>query len=186
MTKVAALDQLVADNSPTAKAVLTVLFPLTLLFVLLRYFTGAGAAAGARRANNKPPPSPPALPLVGHAHLIGALPHVSLREIAARHGGEEGLMLLRLGAVPTLVASSLRAARSVLRTHDQSLASRPRSVVGEVITYGPSDVAMAPYGEQWRQAKMLVTTHVLSAKKVQSYRAAREEEVAMANQLVNC
>jgi hypothetical protein len=36
---------------------------------------------------------------------------------------------------------------------------------------------MAPYGEQWRLAKKLSTTHLLSAKKVQSYRAARKEEV---------
>ncbi|KAK3145001.1 hypothetical protein QOZ80_4AG0321160 [Eleusine coracana subsp. coracana] len=38
---------------------------------------------------------------------------------------------------------------------------------------------MAPYGERWRRAKMLVTTHLLSTKKVQSYRDAREEEVRL-------
>ncbi|TVU13868.1 hypothetical protein EJB05_37299, partial [Eragrostis curvula] len=168
------LDQLTGD-SPMATALLTVIFPLILLILLLRYF--AGGAATGRRA--KLPPSPAALPVVGHAYLVGTLPHVSLRDLAARHGGEEGLMLLRLGTVPTLVASSLRAARGVLRTHDQSLASRPRSVCGDVLTYGPSDVAMAPYGERWRVAKMLVNTHLLSAKKVQSYRAAREGEVRL-------
>ena len=99
-----------------------------------------------------------------------------MRGLAARHGGED-LMLLRLGTVPTLVASSPRAAQAVLRTHDQSLASRPRSIFGDILGYGPSDVGFAPYGEGWRQAKKLVTTHLLNTKKVQSYRAAREEEV---------
>ena len=81
-------------------------------------------------------------------------------------------MLLRLGTVPTLVVSSLHAAQQILRTHDASFASRPGSVVGNILSYGPSDVGFAPYGEWWRQAKKLVTTHLLAAKKGQSYRAA--------------
>ncbi|OEL24641.1 indolin-2-one monooxygenase [Dichanthelium oligosanthes] len=172
MVKVVVLDHQLANDSPAARALLPLFLPLLVLFVLLRYF-------GSRGARSKLPSSPPALPLIGHAHLIGALPHVSLRDLAARHGGRDGLMMLRLGTVPTLVASSARAAQAVLRTHDQAFASRVRSVFGDVLSYGPSDVVFAPYGEGWRQAKKLVTTHLLNTKKVQSYRAAREEEVAM-------
>ncbi|CAL5017463.1 unnamed protein product [Urochloa decumbens] len=174
---VVVLDHLVGDCSPAAKALLPLLFPLLLLFLLLRYFT-----AGSGRSSARLPPSPlGALPLVGHAHLVDALPHVSLRRLAAtRRGGEDGgIMTVRLGAVPTLVASSARAARLVLRAHDQALASRVRSTCGDVLTYGPSDVVFAPYGERWRQSKRLVTTHLLSATKVQSYRDAREEEVEL-------
>ncbi|KAF8697240.1 hypothetical protein HU200_036105 [Digitaria exilis] len=101
-----------------------------------------------------------------------------MRRLAARHGGED-LMLLRLGMVPTLVASSPRAAQAVLRIHDMSMALRPRSIFFDIIGYGPSDVGFAPYGDGWRQAKRLMTTHLLNTKKVQSYRAAREEEVEM-------
>uniref|UniRef100_A0ACD6ANG6 Uncharacterized protein n=1 Tax=Avena sativa TaxID=4498 RepID=A0ACD6ANG6_AVESA len=88
-------------------------------------------------------------------------------------------MLLRLGAVPTVVVSSPRAAEAVLRTHDHVLASRPRTVVSDIIMYGSSDIGFAPYGEYWRQARKLVTTHVLSVKKVQSFRSAATEEVSM-------
>ncbi|RLM75088.1 hypothetical protein C2845_PM15G05370 [Panicum miliaceum] len=157
---VVVLDQ-PAGETPAARAFLPLLLPLLLmLLVLLRHL---GSSRGER---SKVPPSPPALPLVGHAHLVGALPHVSLRDLAARHGGEDGLMMLRLGTVPTLVASSPRAAQLVLRAHDRSFASRPRSASGDVLMYGPSDIALAPYGEWWRQAKKLVSTHLLSANKV--------------------
>ncbi|GJN24866.1 hypothetical protein PR202_gb12636 [Eleusine coracana subsp. coracana] len=62
-------------------------------------------------------------------------------------------MLLRLGAVPTLVVSSPSAAQ------------------------GSSDVAFSPYGEHWQQMKKIATIHLLSNRKVRSYRYAREEEV---------
>ncbi|CAD6260385.1 unnamed protein product [Miscanthus lutarioriparius] len=122
------------------------------------------------------PPSPPALPVFGHLHLIGSLPHVSLRNLAKKHGSD--LMLLRLGAMPVLVVSSPRAAEAVLRTHDHVFASRPRSVVAEVVLYGSSDIGFAPYGDHWRKARKLVTTHLLTVRRVQSFRHAREEEVS--------
>ncbi|KAG8086608.1 hypothetical protein GUJ93_ZPchr0010g9688 [Zizania palustris] len=121
-------------------------------------------------------PSPPGwLPVIGHAHLIGSLPHISLRDLATKYGSN--LMLLHLGAVPTLVVSSSRAAQAILRTHDDVFASRPYSVVCDILFYGPSDIAFAPYGEYWRQVKKMTTMHLLSAKKVRSYRFARQQEV---------
>ena len=89
-------------------------------------------------------------------------------------------MLLRLGAVNTVVVSSPRAAAAVLRTHDHALASRARSAVADIIFYRSSDVAFAPYGEPWRQARKVVTTHMLSARKVHSFRHDREHEVGIA------
>ena len=87
------------------------------------------------------------------------------------------LMLLRLGAMRVVVASSPRAVQAVLRTQDHVLASRPRSPVAKIVLYGPSDVGFAPHGEYWRQARKLVTTHLLTVKRVQLLRHAREEEV---------
>ncbi|CAO2034673.1 unnamed protein product [Urochloa humidicola] len=176
MAKLAVVDPLTGDL-PGAKESLLLLLPLLLLFVLLRCFSITGPWSG--RGKKRLPPSPPALPLIGHVHLVGALPHVNLRGLSKRHSGCEDLMTIRLGAVPTVVASSARAAQAVLRTHDQSFASRVRSICGDVLSYGTSDIVFAPYGERWRLAKKLATTHLLSAKKVLSYRAAREEEVAL-------
>jgi hypothetical protein len=125
------------------------------------------------------PPSPPGLPIIGHLHLVGELPHVSLRDLAANHAcGSRGLMLLRLGTVPTLVASSPRAAEGVMRTHDHVFASRPASTSCDDLLYGSSDIGFSPYGEHWRQARKLVTTHLFTVKKVHSYHHTRKEEVS--------
>ncbi|CAO2186579.1 unnamed protein product [Urochloa humidicola] len=129
-------------------------------------------------------PSPPALPIIGHLHLVGSLPHVSLRDLAAKHtpgaGAGAGLMLLRLGSVPNLIVTSARAAEAVLRTHDRVFASRPYNQLAGVLFYGLLHVGFAPYGERWRQAKLLLTAHLLTSKKVRSFRAAREAEVRLA------
>ncbi|CAL5068701.1 unnamed protein product [Urochloa decumbens] len=154
-----------------------ILLLLPLFLFLVRYSLSARRARKIRQQQDDHhlPPSPPGLPVLGHLHLVGSLPHVSLRSLAMKHGYD--LMLLRLGAMPVLVASSPRAAEAVMRAHDHVFASRPHSLVAEVVLYGPSDVGFAPYGEYWRQAKKLVITHLLSVKKVQSFRHAREEEV---------
>ncbi|RLM74100.1 indole-2-monooxygenase-like [Panicum miliaceum] len=165
----------------TPRSWLLLLVPLFLLLVRYSLSTFSTKRGRTRRqpvvAGDRLPPSPPALPVLGHLHLVGSLPHVSLRDLARKHGYDD-LMLLRLGAMPVLVVSSPRAAEAVLRTHDLVFASRPRSLVAEIVLYGASDIGFAPYGEYWRQARKLVTTHMLTIKRVQSLRLAREEEVS--------
>ena len=164
----------------TPRSWLLLLVPLFLLLVRYSLSTFSAKRGRPRQQqasdNHHPPPSPPALPVLGHLHLVGSLPHVSLRNLARKHGYDD-LMLLRLGAMPVLVVSSPRAAEAVLRTHDHEFASRPHSLVAEIVLYGPSDIGFTPYGEYWRQARKLVTTHMLTVKRVQSLRLAREEEV---------
>ena len=88
-----------ADGSTIIVADLLLLLPVSIL--LARY---SFAAKRARKMR----PSPPALPILGHLHLVGSLPHVSLRSLARKHGHD--LMLLRLGAMPVVVVSSPPAA----------------------------------------------------------------------------
>ncbi|CAL5068710.1 unnamed protein product [Urochloa decumbens] len=154
-----------------------ILLLLPLFLFLVRYSLIARRARKIRQQQDPHlPPSPPALPVLGHLHLVGSLPHVSLRSLAMKHGHD--LMLLRLGAMPVLVVSSPRAAEAVLRAHDHVFASRAHSLVAEIVLYGPSDVGFAPYGDYWRKARKLITTHLLTVKRVQSLRHAREEEMS--------
>ncbi|XP_062228109.1 cytochrome P450 71A1-like [Phragmites australis] len=152
---------------------LTIVVPL--LYILL--LSGKKPAPPQRRGGGngrRLPPSPPGLPLLGHLHLLGTLPHRALRSVAAAHGP---VVLLRLGRVPTVLVSSAAAAEEVMKTRDLAFASRPRSAVADRLLYG-RDVAFAPYGEYWRQARRICVVHLLSARRIQSFRRVREQEAA--------
>uniref|UniRef100_A0A453NDT1 Uncharacterized protein n=1 Tax=Aegilops tauschii subsp. strangulata TaxID=200361 RepID=A0A453NDT1_AEGTS len=164
--------------SPQALLLYLLLIPVLLLLRATNR-RSAGERAAADNHGGRPLPSPPnKLPLIGHLHLVGPDPHVSLAALAAKHG-DGGLMLLRLGQTRALVVSSPRAAEAVLRTHDHVFASRPPNAFADALLDGGADVAFAPYGEFWRQARRLVTTHLLSARKVHSLRRGREEEARL-------
>jgi len=129
-----------------------------------------------RNHGHKPPPGPWQLPLIGSLHhLVGALPHRAMRDLARRHGP---LMLLRLGELPVVVASSPDAAREVMRTHDAAFATRPRTATIRELTRNGLGVAFAPHGEHWRQLRKLCVTELLSARRVRSLRGGREAEAA--------
>ncbi|KAE8794256.1 Cytochrome P450 71C1 [Hordeum vulgare] len=66
---------------------------------------------------------------------------------------------------------------AVLRTHDHAFASRVQSAMTDILFYGSTDMVFSPYGDHWRQIRKIVATHLLSSKKIGSYRLAREKEV---------
>ncbi|KAK1272996.1 Cytochrome P450 71A1 [Acorus gramineus] len=70
-------------------------------------------------------------------------------------------------------------AEEVLKTHDLNFASRPSVAMLNKLLYDSQDIALARYGEYWRQAKKICVLHLLSSKKVQSFGAIREEEVEL-------
>ncbi|CAN6163350.1 unnamed protein product [Urochloa humidicola] len=144
---------------------------LASLLVVIASNRRRAAAQGLRL-----PPGPWKLPIIGSMHhLAGQLPHRAMRDLARRHGP---VMLLRIGEVPTLVVSSREAARDVMKTHDAVFASRPLSATVLVLSNGGRDIVFAPYGEHWRQLRKVAITELLSARRVLSFRAIREEEVA--------
>nr|BAJ84852.1 predicted protein [Hordeum vulgare subsp. vulgare] len=136
------------------------------------------AVTWRKKANNglRLPPGPWQLPVIGSLHLlVRQLPHRAMRDLARRHGP---VMLLRLGSVPTLVLSSPDAAREVLKTQDLAFATRRLTATMSALTCGGRDMIFAPYGDYWRQLRKIAVTEVLTAGRVRSFRAIREEEVA--------
>ncbi|RCV22224.1 hypothetical protein SETIT_4G204000v2 [Setaria italica] len=151
---------------------------LALVSLLIVLTKRQRCAAPARRHGLRLPPAPWQLPLIGSLHHIaGQLPHRAMRDLARRHGP---VMLLRIGEVPMVVVSSREGAREVMKAHDLAFASRPLSAALRVLVDGGRDIIFAPYGEHWRQLRKICAVELLSARRVLSFRAVREDEVAAA------
>ncbi|CAD6225226.1 unnamed protein product [Miscanthus lutarioriparius] len=131
-----------------------------------------------RRSRSKLPPSPSSLPLVGHLHLIGRLPHRSLHELHLRYGGDGGLLLLQLGRRRTLIVSTAAAAADLFRNHDLAFSSRPYNAAAHKQTYGSRNISFWPYGDHWRRAKKVAVVHLLSQRRVDAFAPVRQAEAA--------
>eukprot|EP01018_Ginkgo_biloba_P010769 Gb_25664 [translate_table: standard] len=127
-------------------------------------------------SETKLPPGPPPLPIIGNLHMLGKLSHRKLRELSKKYGP---IMFLRLGSVPTVVASSQEMAKKFLKTHDLIFASRPATCVGKNMLYNSTDVGFSPYRPYWRQLRKVCVLELLSAKRIESMKFIREEEIAM-------
>ncbi|KAL7150213.1 hypothetical protein ABFS83_05G095600 [Erythranthe nasuta] len=123
---------------------------------------------------NKLPPGPPKLPIIGNFHQLGKLPHQSLANLSHKYGPA---MLLHLGSIPTLVISSADFAKQVLKEHDISFCSRPRSPGPNRILDGLCDVAFSPYGDFWRNTRKIFVSHLLNSKRADSFSTSREKEI---------
>ncbi|KAJ8440996.1 hypothetical protein Cgig2_021360 [Carnegiea gigantea] len=148
------------------------------LISLLLFFLTILKFSKSHKNAAKLPPGPPKLPIIGNLHQLAAknsLPHHVFAELAKVYGP---IMHLRLGELSTVVVSSAEMAKEVMRTHDAALCSRPSILAGELVFYGSSDIGLAPYGEYWRQVRKIATVELFTAKRVQSFRPVREEEVA--------
>ncbi|KAK3125961.1 hypothetical protein QOZ80_7BG0612000 [Eleusine coracana subsp. coracana] len=152
--------------------------PLLIVLPFLYLHRRSTRSANSSGSSSRPPPSPWALPVIGHIHhLGGALPHRAMRDLARCHGP---LMLLRLGELPCVVASSADAAREIMRTHDLVFASRPIGPMGKILLGGEDasyGIVSAPYGDWWRQLRRICTMELFSLRRVRSFRPVREDEV---------
>ncbi|RLN39685.1 hypothetical protein C2845_PM01G35810 [Panicum miliaceum] len=159
---------------------LLLLLPLLLIKLVARSNAPASSSSKPGKPPPRLPPGPWQLPLIGSLHHLllsphGDLTHRALRDLSARHGP---LMLLRLGAVPTLVVSSAEAAREVLKTHDAAFASRSLTPTLAVFGDGGRDILFSPYGDLWHQLRRICVLELLSPRRVRSFRRIREEEAA--------
>ncbi|XP_078159389.1 cytochrome P450 71A1-like [Carex rostrata] len=160
---------------PLQEVIFTLTHNMSLLWIFLLSIFILCFSVKRRNFSKRPekfPPSPPKLPFIGNIHQLSSLYHQSLYSLSLKYGP---LMLLHFGEVPYLIVSSSDMACAVLRTHGLTFASRPSSVVPDIIRF--RDLAFEPYGEDWRQLKKIFTIHLMSTKKVASYKSNREEQV---------
>ncbi|KAJ4851426.1 hypothetical protein Tsubulata_029281 [Turnera subulata] len=123
------------------------------------------------------PPGPKGLPLIGNLHqLDSSNPQKYLWELSKKYGP---LMFLRLGFKPTLVVSSAKMAKEVLKTYDLEFCSRPLLTAPTKLSYNRLDIIFAPYDAYWREMRKISVVHLFNSNQVQSFRPIREEEVRL-------
>ncbi|KAG6539257.1 alpha-humulene 10-hydroxylase-like [Zingiber officinale] len=156
---------------------ITLFLGFSMAVVLLQLRRGR---SGAHKSHGKViaplPPGPPKLPLIGNIHqLAGANPHRTLRSLARTHGP---LILLRLGQVDLVAASSVEAVEEIIKRHDLNFASRPTDLTfANILAYDGLSVAMAAYGGYWKQMRKIYAMELLNSRRVKSFAAIREDVV---------
>ncbi|KAJ6699916.1 CYTOCHROME P450 FAMILY 712 SUBFAMILY A POLYPEPTIDE 2 [Salix purpurea] len=121
------------------------------------------------------PPSPPALPIIGHLHLLSSRLPSSLRTLASRYGP---LMLIRFGSAPIFVVSDASTAKEILKTHDVAFASKYTLAFGlsKFDIYDGYTFFNAEYGAYWRFTKKLCMTKLFAGTQLDRFIHIREQE----------
>ncbi|KDO39783.1 hypothetical protein CISIN_1g040924mg, partial [Citrus sinensis] len=120
------------------------------------------------RNNTKLPPGPWGLPFIGTLHQLDvSKPHVLFWELSKKYGP---LMSLRLGFSPSLVVSSAKMAKEILKTHDLQFCSRPALVAQQKLSYNGLDLAFSPYDEYWREIRKICAIHLFNSNRGQNFR----------------
>ncbi|XP_057982263.1 cytochrome P450 93A3 [Malania oleifera] len=120
------------------------------------------------------PPSPPALPIIGHLHVLSLNLPKSFKNLASKYGP---LMRINIGASACFVVSNAAVAKEILKTHDLSFASRPEFGSSDYSIYRGSRFLTAEYGTYWRFMRKICMTELLSASQLSRFIDVREQEI---------
>lgn len=122
------------------------------------------------------PPSPPALPIIGHLHLLKEPLHRTLHEMTEKYGK---VLFLRFGTRKVLVVSSLPAIEECFTKNDIVFANRPRLLAGQHLNYNFKAMGFANYGDHWRNLRRLTTLEIFSTNRLAMFSGVRREEVQL-------
>ncbi|XP_050266062.1 cytochrome P450 81Q32-like [Quercus robur] len=149
-------------------------FNFALLFVFLLVVS---KFVFKRRANPRNlPPSPPALPIIGHLHLLKEPLHRTLHELSEKYGQ---ILFLRCGTRKVLVISSPSAVEECFTKKDIIFANRPRMLAGKHLNYNYKTIGFSSYGDHWRNLRRLTTLELFSTSRLATFTSVRQDEVRL-------
>nr|XP_043606844.1 cytochrome P450 93A3-like [Erigeron canadensis] len=152
-------------------------FPLFMLWlistILIRFFFKSNVKKSAH-AKSPLPPSPFALPIIGHLHLIGSIPHQTFQKLSLKYGP---VFRLLLGSESCIVVGTPETAKEFLKTHENFYLDRPNNTAVTYLTYGLQDFTFAAYGPYWKFMKKVIMSELLNVAKVDMRRKVRQNEI---------
>lgn len=87
-------------------------------------------------------------------------------------------MHLQLGETSNVIVSSSEIVKEMFTTHDLIFSNRPDILAAKIITYNNIDIGFSRnIGNNWKNLRKICALELLTAKRVQSFRFIREEEV---------
>uniref|UniRef100_A0A803LJS6 Cytochrome P450 n=1 Tax=Chenopodium quinoa TaxID=63459 RepID=A0A803LJS6_CHEQI len=126
----------------------------------------------------KPPQPCGSWPVIGHLHLLGELPHITLGKSADKYGQ---IFMIKLGIHQALVVSTAEMAKECLgSTNDKSFLNRPQKIFIEHMAYNGAMLGFSQYGQYWREMRKITTIELLSAHQVEIFKHVRISEVRSA------
>ncbi|CAL5366843.1 unnamed protein product [Camellia sinensis] len=120
------------------------------------------------------PPSPPALPVIGHLHLLKQPLHRTLDGLSQSLGP---IFSIRFGSRLVVVVSSPSAVEECFTKNDVVLANRPRLTIGKYFGYNYTSVGASNYGDHWRNLGRLMAVEIFSTNRLNSFLSIRRDEI---------
>lgn len=117
-----------------------------------------------------------ALPLFGHLHLLRGKELV-FKKLAAMSDKLGPIFSLKLGFYRLVVASDPKTVKDCFTTNDLVLATRPNIAFGRYVGYNNAVLALAPYGDYWREIRKIATVHLFSNQSMEMLGHIRYSEV---------
>ena len=107
--------------------------------------------------SGKAAPGPGGIPVFGSLFSVRNDPHLAIDRIAKKYGD---VCSLKFGSVATVVISHPGLLREAFDKAE--LSDRWVSEINGILTHHGSDLAMAPYGEHWRQMQRFANRELLT------------------------
>ncbi|KAG6394660.1 hypothetical protein SASPL_145249 [Salvia splendens] len=143
---------------------------LFLVILTFKHFT-------TKNHRRLPPTPSPALPFIGHLHLLTPPLHRTFHCFSLTHGP---IFSLKLGVRRVVVVSSPDLVDECFTQNDVVFSNRPRVLVDKYIGYNHTTIAGAPYGPHWRGLRRLGAAEALSPARLNALSEARQDETRRA------
>ncbi|KAJ4837529.1 hypothetical protein Tsubulata_022423, partial [Turnera subulata] len=147
------------------------LLSIFIVYILFKFFLNA-----SKKHKINLPPSPPALPVIGHLHLLKRPIHRSFENLSQKYGP---IFYLKLGVRRAVVVSSPSAVEECFTKNDVVFANRPHTVTGKLLTHNYTTMGSAPYGDLWRNLRRIGAVEIFSATRLNNFLSIRKDEVKM-------